>query len=60
MTQKRIFINNNTQEVAELLVVKPAVYQFYLFQVTAETLASSGWFMSDTDPGYRGKPKSAR
>ena len=57
MTQKQIFINNNTQEVIVLPVIKPAIYQFLSVQATAETLASSGWFMSDTDPGYRGKPK---
>lgn len=56
MTQKQIFINNNTQQVIELKVLRPAVYEFKTVQATAEMLAQSGWFISDTDPGYRGMP----
>lgn len=54
--QLQIFINNNTQQVVVLPLVRPAVYKFLSVQATEEMLAQSGWFMSDTDPGYRGMP----
>lgn len=50
--------NRRTGEVVELPVLRPAIYQFNYIQATAEMLAGSGWFVSDTDPGYRGKPKN--
>lgn len=60
MTQKQIFINRRTGEVVELPVLRPAIYQFNYIQATAEMLAGSGWFVSDTDPGYRGKPTTPK